>query len=68
MWTREQEEELAELYRQYQEEDGNYILTLYEDLISYVYVCMSICIVILPYHIYIYVCVCVCVCENPCKF
>ena len=29
MWTREQEEELAELLQQYQEEDGNYILTLY---------------------------------------
>ena len=26
MWTREQEEELAELYQQYQEEDGNHIM------------------------------------------
>ena len=36
MWTREQEEELAELYQQYQEEDGNNT-TLYIQLCYFNY-------------------------------
>ena len=79
MWTREQEEELAELYQQYQEEDGNHVqCNTYIPIHLVPLGCLSMLscesiqetlrrVYMSIFFIFcVYVCVCACVCMYVC--
>ena len=74
MWTREQEEELAELYQQYQEEDGNHVqCNMYIAIRLVPLVCLSILLCksiqeTLRQVYRLYVCVCMSVYMYVCVF